>query len=69
MSYNKTLFLGGGWRTRTRLKMRTRWAIVMSKVRDNSAPKLILGAWSLAIPRQACLCHRLYKANEDLVVV
>ena len=41
----------------------------MSKVRDNSAPKLILGAWSLAIPRQACLCHRLYKANEDLVVV
>ena len=39
---------GGGrtWRTRTRLKMktRTRRPIFMSKVRDNSAPKMILGA-------------------------
>ena len=31
------------WRTRTRLKMRTRWAIFMSKVRNNSTPKMILG--------------------------
>ena len=61
MSYNKTLFFGGEWRTTTRLKMRTRKAILMSKVRNSSAPKLILGTrwgmhtWSLAIPCQACL--------------
>ena len=42
--------------------MRTRPAIFMSKVRDNSAPKMILGvcwgarARSLAIPRQAWRC-------------
>ena len=41
--------------------MRTRRAIFMSKVRDNSAPKMMLGAswgaceWSLAIPGQATL--------------
>ena len=29
--------------------------IFMSQVRDNSAPKIILGARSLAIPRQACI--------------
>ena len=40
--------------------MRTRQAIFMSKVRDNSAPKMILGvrrgvrAESLTIPCQAC---------------
>ena len=40
--------------------MRTRQAIFMSKVHNNSAPKMILGmcwgmrAWSLAIPRWAC---------------
>ena len=34
----------GAWRTRTRLKMRTRRAVFLSKVRDNSAPKMILGA-------------------------
>ena len=51
MIYNNTLFLffwggegGGAWRTRARLKMRTRRAIFMSKVCHNSAPKMILGA-------------------------
>ena len=34
----KYFFLGGTWRTRTR------WAIFKCKVRDNSAPKMILGA-------------------------
>ena len=33
--------------------MKTRRAIFMSKVRDDSVPKIILGARSLAIPRQA----------------
>ena len=34
----KYFFWGGTWRTRTR------WAIFKCKVRDNSAPKMILGA-------------------------
>ena len=34
----KYFFGGGTWRTRTR------WAIFKCKVRDNSAPKMILGA-------------------------
>ena len=61
MSYNKRLFLGGTWRTRTRLKTKTRQGISKCKVRNNRAPKIILGAcWgaragSLAILRQASL--------------
>ena len=56
---NNTLSFSG-WRTRTRLKMRTRWTIFKCKVRDNSTPKMILGAcWGtrvlwLTIPCQAC---------------
>ena len=79
MSYSKTLFFeerggggggGGGWRTRKRLKMRTGWAIFMSKLHNNSAPKMILGecwgarVWSLAIPWQAC-CQLLKTETAD----
>ena len=60
----------GGWRMRKRLKMRTGWAIFMSKLCNNSAPKMILGkcwgarAWSLAIPWQAC-CQLLKTETAD----
>ena len=51
--------------------MRTRQAIFMSKVADNSTPKMILGAcWgvrvqSLTIPHQAAIPHQAWYFQTD----
>ena len=53
--------------------MKTRQAIFMSKVRNNSIPKMILGmCWGvrapfLAIPRQACFYY-LFVLSEKLLL-
>ena len=58
--------------------MRTRWAISMSKVRDNSTPKMILGGcWDararlLAILREACwsqLSSNILAANYFIMTI